>query len=457
MRSGETAEPICESFLPTASLPSVGTSTRELTSLMSANRLYITALFLLFGGNFLLADVPSDWPRWRGPRDNGSTEVGTYPIKWDANSVLWKAALPGKGCSTPIVRDQRIYLTAPANGLDAVLAFDWSGKQLWQTTLGAEDQGKHRNGSGSNPSPATDGAGVFVNFKSGTLAALELDGTIRWQTNLVERFGPDTLFWDHGTSPVLTGKCVVMARMHQGESWLAAFDKETGELRWKVPRNYEAPTECDHGYTTPLVVQHRGQEALLVWGGQHLTAHDTADGKVFWSCGDFNPDGNAMWPAIASPVIADDIAVVAFGRNDRNQPRLHGIRLGGAGDVTGTHRIWKRADIGTFVPTPAEYQGRVYLVRDRGEVECIDPETGKTLWSDAFPKSRYAFYASPLIAGGNLYAVREDGVVFVASLTDGFELLAENDMGESVIASPVPAGNRLFIRGQQHLFCVAEK
>ncbi len=397
---------------------------------------------------------PSDWPQWRGSRGEGSTESGTYPVQWDADHVLWKVPLPGKGCSTPIVWDQRVYVTAPSHGLDALLAIDWSGKSLWQATFGQENPGKHRNGSGSNPSPVTDGKGIFVYFKSGTLAAVDLDGQIRWQTNLVERFGPDTLFWDHGTSPVLTHDNVVMTRMHHGESWLAAFDKTTGEMRWNAPRNFETPTEGDHAYTTPLVIEHKGAEAVLVWGGQHLTVHGAADGKVLWSCGNFNPDSRDLWPAIASPVVVGDMAVIACGRNDRGDPRLHGVRLGGEGDVTATNRIWDRDDTGTFVPTPAVFQGNIYLLRDHGEVECIDPASGETLWSQSLPKNRNAYYASPLIAGGNLYAAREDGMVFVAKVAGGFELLAENDMQESIIASPVPAGNRLFIRGQQHLFCV---
>lgn len=385
--------------------------------------------------------------------DNGSAGPGAYPVKFDAEHVLWKAPLPGKGCSTPMVWDRRIYLTAAANGQDAVLAFDWSGKQLWQTVFGPEKPGKHRNGSGSNASAATDGQGVFVYFKSGTLAALELDGTVRWQTNLVARFGPDTLFWDHGTSPVVTGHFVVMARMHHGESWLAAFDKATGQMRWKVARNFDTPTEGDHGYTTPLSIQHRGQEALLVWGAHHLTAHAAADGKLLWSCGDFNPQSQSYWPSVASPVIAGEIVVAPSGRNDRNQPRLHGIRLGGSGDVSATHRLWQRQDTGTFVPTPAVYNGRIYLLRDRGQVECLDPATGKTLWSEALPKDSATYYASPLIAAGNLYAARDDGVVFVARVADKFQVLAENRLGERVIASPVAVVNRLFIRGEQHLFC----
>ena len=400
----------------------------------------------------------ANWPRWRGPADHGSTESGNYPVRLDGGNIVWRARLPGRGCSTPIVWNQAIYLTAPVDGKDAVLSLDWSGSERWRTTFGPEDAGRHRNGSGCNASPATDGNGVFVYFKSGTLAAVELDGSVRWQMNLVERFGKTTLFWDHGTSPVLTEKYVVMARMHHGESWVAAFDKHSGDIVWKVDRNYQTPTEGDHGYTTPLVIQHDGREAVLVWGAEHMTIHDTADGQVLWSCGDFNPDSIKLWPAIATPVIVDGIAVIAYGRNDRGIPKLHGIRLDGSGDVTTTNRVWQRDDVGTFVPSPVAYRGRVYLVGDRGKVECLDPATGKTIWSARFPKNRAAFYASPLIADGKLYAPREDGVVFVARVTKGaFELLKANDMQESVIGSPVPVMNRLLIRGENYLFCLASQ
>jgi outer membrane protein assembly factor BamB len=401
------------------------------------------------------ADDSLDWPRWRGPQDNGSTEVGTYPVEFNDATTRWRFRLPGKGCSTPIVLSRTVYLTAPVDGNDALISIDWSGNQQWRTTFGPETPGKHRNGSGCNASPVTDGDAVFVYFKSGTLAAVELDGTVRWRTDLVRRFGEDKRFWDHGTSPVLTDKDVIMARMHAGDSWLAAFDKASGELAWKVPRNYPTPLEGDQCYTTPLVTEHDGKEALLVWGANHLTIHDAADGKVKWTCGNFNPDANILWPAIAMPVIVDDMIVICYGRNDRQDPRLHGIRLGGNGDVTTSNRVWSRNDVGSFVPSPAVYQGKVYLVRDRGYVERIDPATGKTIWSEALPKRRASYYASPTIAGGNLYAAREDGTVFVADVTNGrFQLLAENDLDEPVIGSPVPASNRLFIRGEHHLHCL---
>jgi outer membrane protein assembly factor BamB len=207
-----------------------------------------------------------------------------------------------------------------------------------------------------------------------------------------------------------------------------------------------------------VVFEHDGRKALLIWGADHLTAHDAADGRLLWSAAGFNPDGTGFWPAIASPVIAGKVAVVPVGRDDRpRQARVHGIRLGGGGDVTETHRAWQREDLGVFVATPAEYNGRVYLLRHRGEVVCLDPASGETLWSGEFPRERTAYYSSPVIAGGVLYAAREDGTVFAARVEGGFELLGENAMGERIVASPVPVDGRLLIRGDRHLFCIAKK
>lgn len=417
---------------------------------------FLLAASTLVAISGLAAEPSANWPRWRGPSDNGANEYGPYPVKWDATAnLLWKAPLPGKGCSTPIVWNSRIYLTAPVNGQDALLAFAGSGQPLWQTTVGAEEPGKHRNGSGSNPSPITDGQNIFVFFKSGNLAALDFEGKLRWKINLVERFGPVNLFWDFASTPVLTKSDVVVARMHAGDSWLAAFDKQTGAMHWKVARQFETPVEGDQSYASPLAFQHQDRDAVLVLGAEHLTAHDATDGKLLWSCGNFNPKGRTYLPMVASALIAGDIVVAPHGR-DRDCT-LHGIKLGGQGDVTATHRIWKREGVGAFVPTPAAYQGRVYVLNDRGDVECIDPATGQTHWKNALPKSSSSYYASPSVADGKLYAVREDGVVFVARVAGSFEVLAENKMEERIIASPVPVGNRLLLRGEKHLFCVAAR
>jgi outer membrane protein assembly factor BamB len=197
------------------------------------------------------------------------------------------------------------------------------------------------------------------------------------------------------------------------------------------------------------VTRRDGREELLVWGAEHFTAHDAADGKMLWSCGDFNPEAKKNWVVVASAVLAGDLAVVPYGRGTR----LYGIKLDGSGDVTTRNRAWVREGAGAFVPTPAVYKGRVYFLRDRGEIECVNPENGEVVWTGVLPKSSASYYSSPTVADGKVYAAREDGAVFVARVEPGFETLAENDMGEAIIAAPVAVANRLLLRGEKHLFC----
>jgi outer membrane protein assembly factor BamB len=399
--------------------------------------------------------VAEDWPSWRGPSHNGSREGKDYPTKWSADKVAWKVALPGKGASCPVVWKDRIFVTSPADGIDTAMAFDLSGRQIWKTEFGAEMKAKHMKlGTSSNASPVTDGKGVFVYFKSGTFAALEMDGTVRWKRNLAKEFGRQKLYWDQGSSPVLIGDLVILPRLHAGDSWVAGFDKATGKIRWKQERNYEVPAENDNGYTTPIPIRHGDRDALLVWCSDHLTAYAANDGSLLWSSGGFNSKAKKLWPPIATPVVAGDIAIVPVGRDDRKQAEIHAVRLGGKGDVTKTHRMWERKDFGVFVSSPIEYDGRVYLLRHKGEVVCLDPKTGKPFWTAKLPKSLIPYYASPVIAGGILYAAREDGVVFSARIGEKFELLGESAMGEQILATPVPFEGKLLIRTSGHLVCV---
>ena len=419
---------------------------------VSSPRFAFTAS-LIFSFTFGVFADSSDWPRWRGSLDNGSAVMGGTLSRLDESAMAWKVELPGKGCSTPIVVGNTLYLTVPIDGKDALQSYDFNGKLLWQSVFGPENPGKHRNGSGSNPSPASDGKAVFVVYKSGTLAAINLDGSSRWSTNLVERFGSVNLFWDFGSSPALTQKDVVVARMHNGESWLAAFDKQTGEIRWKTARDYEVPREVDNGYSTPQVIQHNGSEAIMSWGADHLTIHSAADGKLLWDCTGFNPDATPLWPAVASPVLVKDTAVICFGRADKGVPRLYGVKVSGYGESTSRSHLWKRDEVSSFVPSPSAYKGLVYILSDRGQVACVDPATGDARWTVDLPRASANFYASPVIVDGVMYAAREDGVVFVVRIEGGFELLSENKLDDHLIAGLVPARGRMFVRGNMHLYC----
>ncbi|MEM7143890.1 MAG: PQQ-binding-like beta-propeller repeat protein [Verrucomicrobiota bacterium] len=392
------------------------------------------------------------WPRWRGPTDHGSTpdDDHKYPKSLTEDDVAWKIETPGHGVSTPIVYHDKIILTAVDDEEDIVLAYSLDGELLWSTDVGDGRDGRHKNASGSNPSPSTDGEIIAVSFKSGNLAALDFEGKRLWDVNLIDKYGDIKMNWDFGTSPVIVGDLVVAAVMHAGESYVAAFDKNSGALKWKIDRTYPDFNESDNSYATPLVFKNTdGADALLIWGANHLTAYNAADGELLWSAADFNPDEerNRNWCAIATPVIIDDLAVIPFGRGKH----LAGMKLHGEGDVTESNRTWTRDGSGE-VPSLSAYDGKIYVLKNRGEVICVDPADGDTVWNDAFPRGSGSFFASPLVADGKLYAAREDGTVFVADIKNDFEVLSENALEEKIIASPVAIDGRLLIRGENHLY-----
>jgi len=404
---------------------------------------------------FTLAPAVSaaeNWPQWRGPLARGVAADGEYPAEFSSDeNVAWMVALPGVGCSTPIVWDDAIFVTCGIDGRDGVVCYGLDGSERWRQLLGPERPGKHRNGSGSNPSPVTDGKYVVAYFKSGTVAGLTTGGRELWRVNLQEKFGADSLWWDIGSSPVLAGDRVLVAVMQAGNSYLVALDLATGDVLWKVPREYVCARESDQAYASPQVVELDGRDVLVTLGSDHLTGHDVETGQLLWECGGFNPGNKGMWRVIASAVVDGDIAFVPYGRGEC----LAGVRLDGRGDVTATNRLWEMQGrrLGSEVPTPVVRDGKVYLLGDSGRVACFDIRSGSELWSSDLPRSRRRFFSSPLLAGDKLYCPREDGTIFVGRVSEaGFELLAENDMGEPTIAAPVPLEGGLLIRGRAHLF-----
>ena len=402
-----------------------------------------------------------DWPNWRGPGLDGVASGTGYPVSWGAGkNVAWRVTLPGLGASTPVVSGDRIVLTLAIDGHDAVICFDRSGKETWRRILGAEKPGKHKKATGANPSPVTDGSLVWVYFKSGELAALDLaDGVVVWKENLQERFGEDTLWWDLGTSPVLTEDAVVVAVMHSGPSYLAAFGRRDGRLLWKHDRDLGAPEEAAQSYSTPVVA--RGEErfgepaeVLFVLGADHVTAHDAADGRELWRVGGLNPAGEKYFRSIASPVLAGDTVVAPYARGTT----LTAVRRGGTGDVTKTHVAWTRSDLGADVPTPAVRGGRIVVCTDQGRVECLDAATGKTHWKEELPRNRNAYSASPVVVDGRVLLTREDGSSASIAWPDADAPAgAARESGavdEMTVATPVCVDGRIYLRTHDSLWCL---
>lgn len=415
-------------------------------------------LMLLIATAMMACTANADnWPAWRGPSFNQVAATGDYPTTLDPDkNAVWKIDLPGKGSSTPCVWEDRIFITCDIEGQDGILCYDLNGNELWRKTLGEQRPGKHRNASGSNPTPITDGKHVFVYYKSGTVAALDDKGTILWKLNLQDKYGKDTLWWDLGTSPVFAGDNIVIAVMQAGESYLVALDQNTGDVAWRTMRTYKRPTESDQAYTTPIVTEIDGQQQIVTWGADHLTGHSLA-GELIWTCGGFNPQGEKMWRVIASHGISNGHAVVPYGRGDF----VAFVKLGGKGDITkNAHVALVGPKAGSDVPSPIAIDGKAYVLTDvkgatNGQVMCYDITNGKPLWDKPFklPRAAGSYYSSPVKAGNLFYFAHEKGIIHVAKETSsGLELVASNNMPERQIATIVPINNHILLRSEARLY-----
>ena len=242
--------------------------------------------------------------------------------------------------------------------------------------------------------------------------------------------------------------------MQEGASYVVALSQADGSVAWKVDRTFKVQKESGQAYTTPFLTEIDGEETLVIWGADHLTGHDPATGEQQWICGGFNPQDQPMWRVIASPAFTNGIAVVPYGRTNF----LAGVKMGGDGDVTESARLWTRKGVGADCPTPIGLDGKVYLLSDRGKLNCINAETGEDLWTSDLPRGRGKYYSSPILAGDLLLCAREDGVVMTVRILDeGMELLAENDMDQRIAASPVLLRDKILIRGAKDLFCIGNE
>ena len=404
-----------------------------------------------------------DWPTWRGPNGNGVADGADYPVEWTENDVKWKFHLEGIGASTPAVVGEQIFVTTTQGGTNHVICLGMDGRQQWSKQLGRSIEGKQgKDGTGANPSPVCDGERVFVYFKSGDFGCFSLQGELVWETNVFERFAKvtsETLWWDLGTSPILTKDAVVVTMMHSGPSYLAAFNRMDGSLLWKHDRLTDAPREAAQSYTTPVVTTNSdGKEVIIVTGADYVTCHDAASGDELWRVGSLNPESNEYFRSISSSVAADGVVVVPYARGGT----LTAIQLGGSGNVNDSHVLWTNKDTSADVPTPTIANDRVFVVRDvkndRGTVDCLDLKTGSTIWSGQLEKHRLTFRASPVLADGKLYVTRQDGTIFVLdALGDSFSVLATNKVAdEHTVASPVFVNGKVLLRTQDHIFLISK-
>jgi outer membrane protein assembly factor BamB len=399
----------------------------------------------------------ANWPSWRGPHNDGICDEIGLPTTWNVaekKNIVWSVELPDRGNSTPVVWGDKLFITQSVEsaGKKMLLCFDKkTGKQLWENGIIYNEQ---ETTHGTNPlcsgSPVTDGERVIVNFASAGVCCYDLNGKEVWHQDL----GPQQHIWGSGTSPVIVGDLCLLNHGPGVNAKLVAMDKKTGKVLWEHAEPIrEGDKDGERGFygswSDPLPRVINGRAELLMSWPYRVCSMDPRTGKDFWTCEGLNP------LCYTSPLLAKDIVVSMGGYSGK----ALAVKVGGAGDVTSTHRLWHQPKSPQRIGSGAVHEGHVYILNDPGIAQCIDVKTGEIIWTERLkgdaPTAQN--WSSIVISEGNCYAVNQGGDAFVFKASPKFELVATNPMGEKVIGSIAVSDGRLFIRGHRHLFCVAGK
>jgi outer membrane protein assembly factor BamB len=356
---------------------------------------------------------------------------------------LWKAAVPGRGNSSPIVWGDRIIVTtADTDGRRlSVLAYRRSdGAKLWETPApaGRTDRYAHFKNGHASATPATDGRRIYVSFGGRGLMALDMEGRLQWHTDL----GAMDAY--HGTagSPLLYKDRIILYQDQNDGSFVAAFDTSTGKQVWRTARN------ANVGWGTPIAVRVIDHDEIIVSSQQSVYAYDPATGQELWRC------GGMSYEVIPTPVVGYGMVFCSSGRAG---PTL-AIRPGGKGDVTRSHVAWSTQRGSPFVPSPILYRNQLYMVNDMASiVTSFDAISGKSLWQGRLGVAqREGFSASPVAVDGKVFFTNDDGETFVVKAGPTFELLHVNKLGERTLASPALVDGRWYFRTDGNLYAIGK-
>jgi outer membrane protein assembly factor BamB len=451
----------------------------------------------LAGGTFVAKSSktdPAHWPQWRGPFFTGMARTGAPFEFGDAKNVKWKVAIPGRGFSTPVIWEDRIFLTtsvptgktakaeapaASAAGQDqpaqgaagqaggqrqgrrgnpnsgagageehnfVVMCLDRkTGKVLWERVaiVATPHEGYHRTyGSFASYSPVTDGKFLYVSFGSRGIYCYDLNGKLTWKKDLGVQLRMRLQFGE-GSAPALYNNLLIHNFDQESGSFAIALDKRNGKEVWRVDRDEIS------SWSTPAVIDHKGKKQVVISASKKVRAYNPDDGKVIWECAGLGSN------VIPQPIQHNDTVLVMSGHRD---PKLMAIRLGREGDLTGTDAVlWSHTRGTSYTPSPVLHDNKFYALTDNGTLNCYNATTGEPYYQQKRLPQADSFKASPVGAGDKLYLASESGVVTVVKMGEQFEVLATNTFEDQMfVSSPIVAEGDLFLRSKTHLFCVGE-
>lgn len=422
-------------------------------NLISMKR-WSTVIFSIVLLTVVRSVLAENWPHWRGLRHDGTSLEEGLPVQWSkTENVLWRLELPGPAGATPVVWENRIFLTSAEGENLVLLCISTDGSVLWKRTLGSGNRVVLGDeGNSASPSPSTDGKHVWAFVSTGDLACYDFDGNEVWKTNLEERYGRFDLYFVMASTPLLDGDRLYLQLIHSNAWLVLALDKATGNEIWKHERQSDAYEECEHSYASPFLYRDGEHEFLLTHGADYITAHNLTDGSEIWRCGGLNPKDsyNTSLRFVASPVATPGLIVVPSAKNG---PVL-GLSPDAKGDITDSEmsHIWTRQRGTPDVPSPLIHDELVYLCRENGDLICMDAKTGEEIYKERTHRHRHR--ASPVYGDGKIYLTARDGVVTVVKAGREFEILASNDMEEDISASPVISNKTLYLRSYDALYAI---
>ncbi len=389
----------------------------------------------------------SDWMVWRGPNGNGVAPAGQDPVtQWsDSENVIWKTEVPGRGHASPIILGNQIFLATSDQeaGTQSVLCYSRDKGELdWNTSVNEGGlRGRiHRNNNHASSTISTDGKHVFALFENNDsirMYVLTLDGELAWEKDLGP-YSPHFPF-GFGASLLIHGDHVIVPGESR-EGFLVALNKDTGDEVWRIDRTSSS-------YSSPIVTKIDGTEMLLISGGKKVDAINPSNGESIWSA-------DAVWNVSCGTMVWDGNMVFASG----GFPEPQTLAINGEnGDV-----VWTNS-VKCYEQSMLAYDGYIYAVSDNGSIYCWRAKDGQEMWNEKwFAGRRDGVSSSPVLVGDKIYASLESGKTFVIRATpDKYELIAENQLGDSAFATPAFLDSKMYARfakdGQEWLYCFGKE
>ena len=420
-----------------------------------------------------LASANDSWPQWRGPNLDGTSTATGLPIRWSTSeNIAWRTKLPSWAAATPIIWGDTVFVTSAEQGsslnrpnsrlfeggdadrdrLYLIAINRRDGKIRWQQSMGRGNRIGNKQNMAS-PSPVTDGEHVWVINGNGELRCFDFAGRQIWLRDFQADYGKFGVQFGYGSSPLLHEGVLYLQNLQgmftDDPSYVLAIDAESGKTLWKVDRPTDGLHETPDGYSTATLAKVGERFILIVSGGGYVTGHDLETGREVWRGGGLNPNDARNYRTIASSLVVGDIVLVP----SRRRPFI-AFRTDGRGDVTESKKLWS-TDYGPDVPTPTSDGERLYIIDDRGISLNLKVSDGSTIW-DRTRIEPGTYSASPLLADGKIYAISEEGTTTVLKAGDEFEILAVNRLDDYTLASPAAAGNQIFIRTGEYLYCIGK-